>query len=407
LTIRGDFCILNMLKRKNKVFETFVRETSDENNSIKGCNMIKVKNLEAFCYAALSLLLSLYAGNFAVAGQVDSDGNGLPDIALERQTILDSCEYPVALDTGDVINTIPAPGSRCQGMTFDGEYLWVSDYQTDLLYQISTDDGTVQRYITAPGDYVEGMAFDGTYLWASDNNGEGNNSDVIYKLDPANGDIILALDIDLNWTHGITWDGEYIWANDFDTHRIYKLNPDNGQIITSIPTSSGSIGLTWDGMYLWTDDLSTDDLRKLDPLTGDVLLYVNSPHTNPRDMAWDGYYVWVLAWQNATIYQVDVGGPPTAVDNHDRMPSSLNLISNYPNPFNAITTIRYNLPVASDVVIDIYDILGRKVRILEDERKQAGTHVVDFDASGLASGIYFYRLQTGDVVESKGMLLLK
>ncbi|OYD15204.1 hypothetical protein CH333_06290 [candidate division WOR-3 bacterium JGI_Cruoil_03_44_89] len=80
-------------------------------------------------------------------------------------------DVSTAKDTGDVIHTIPAPGYRCQGLTYDGTYLWVSDYQTDSIYKVSTVDGAVQSSFSAPGNYVEGLGWDGTYLWASDNGG--------------------------------------------------------------------------------------------------------------------------------------------------------------------------------------------------------------------------------------------
>ena len=80
---------------------------------------------------------------------------------------------------------------------------------------------------------------------------------------------------------------------------------------------------------------------------------------------------------------------------------------NYPNPFNSSTSIEYGLPEAGRVRIDIYDLLGRKVEILVDEEKRAGRHEVVWDASGYSSGVYFYRIEAGDFVETKRMVFLK
>ncbi|MFQ3597810.1 MAG: T9SS type A sorting domain-containing protein [Chloroherpetonaceae bacterium] len=88
-------------------------------------------------------------------------------------------------------------------------------------------------------------------------------------------------------------------------------------------------------------------------------------------------------------------------------PSAFNLAQNYPNPFNPSTTIEYQLPSASFVKLDVFDALGRKVSTLVNERKGAGTHQVNFNAAGLASGTYFYKLQVGDRVETRKMLLVK
>ena len=79
----------------------------------------------------------------------------------------------------------------------------------------------------------------------------------------------------------------------------------------------------------------------------------------------------------------------------------------YPNPFNALTTIRYNLLSASNVRIDIYDILGCKVETLIDKQQPTGYHRVIWDAGDYSSGVYFYKFQAGDFSESRKMILLK
>ena len=77
------------------------------------------------------------------------------------------------------------------------------------------------------------------------------------------------------------------------------------------------------------------------------------------------------------------------------------LHENYPNPFNPSTTIRYELPKASIVRLSVYDILGREVSVLVNERKNAGAYQVKFDAAGLASGLYLYRLTAGSFVQTR------
>ena len=95
------------------------------------------------------------------------------------------------------------------------------------------------------------------------------------------------------------------------------------------------------------------------------------------------------------------------------IPQSFRLEQNYPNPFNPITNIKYDVPVDSRirgndrVVLKVYDILGREVKILVNEFQSAGTFEVTFDGSNLASGVYFYKLIVGDFVSVKKMVLLK
>ncbi len=89
------------------------------------------------------------------------------------------------------------------------------------------------------------------------------------------------------------------------------------------------------------------------------------------------------------------------------VPRAYALDQNYPNPFNPATTIRYELPKASGVTLKVYNILGQEVATLVDEYQSAGYKSVRFNGSGLASGIYVYRLQAGDYVAAKKFVLLK
>ncbi len=90
-----------------------------------------------------------------------------------------------------------------------------------------------------------------------------------------------------------------------------------------------------------------------------------------------------------------------------RLPEGFSLSQNYPNPFNAMTVIRYSLPEPSDVAIEIYDILGRKVETLMQGEQQAGYHRVVWNALDKSSGIFFFRIQAGDHSETRRMLLLR
>jgi len=87
--------------------------------------------------------------------------------------------------------------------------------------------------------------------------------------------------------------------------------------------------------------------------------------------------------------------------------NSFALFQNYPNPFNPTTTIRFALPVESRVKINIYNSLGQLVETLADKDMKAGYHEINFNASGLASGVYFYKLTSGNFVETRKMLLMK
>jgi hypothetical protein len=89
------------------------------------------------------------------------------------------------------------------------------------------------------------------------------------------------------------------------------------------------------------------------------------------------------------------------------LPVTYSLSQNYPNPFNPSTTIKYELPHSAMVRLSVFDMLGREASVLVNERKDAGVYEVKFEAAGLSSGVYFYRLQAGDLVQSKKLVIVK
>jgi hypothetical protein len=134
------------------------------------------------------------------------------------------------------------------------------------------------------------------------------------------------------------------------------------------------------------------------------IIYIDD---NDAGAAWNNQGVWTT---NAVLYlEVEAGAlVPTSVKDMDAdLPFDFELGENYPNPFNASTAIRYSLTEPSDVIINIYDILGRKVETMVQGEQSAGYHQVIWDAKGHSSGVYFYGIQAGDYTEAKKMLLLK
>ncbi len=106
---------------------------------------------------------------------------------------------------------------------------------------------------------------------------------------------------------------------------------------------------------------------------------------------------------------------PSSVEEQQNLPINFSLSQNYPNPFNPTTTITYSIPQAVFVILKVYDLLGREVATIVNEEKQPGKYEVRFDGINLPSGIYFYRLQSGDLSlrsghgfsETKKLILLK
>ena len=97
----------------------------------------------------------------------------------------------------------------------------------------------------------------------------------------------------------------------------------------------------------------------------------------------------------------------SSITNAIAVAETFGLGQNYPNPFNPSTVISYSIPNDGHVTLKVYDDLGRVVATLVDQNQNVGSHSVTFDASHLASGIYFYRLVSGTYVSMKKMLLMK
>ena len=88
-------------------------------------------------------------------------------------------------------------------------------------------------------------------------------------------------------------------------------------------------------------------------------------------------------------------------------PYAFNLSQNYPNPFNPITTINFQIPIANNVDLSIYNLLGQKIETLVSGRQPAGRYQVEWDARGFASGVYFYKIEAGNFIEVKKMIIIR
>ena len=181
-------------------------------------------------------------------------------------------------------------------------------------------------------------------------------------------------------------DGEaHYWVDGLDSvfHYIDTIYPSVALIMAADDTAKSvdpGYGTTY-YTVLWD---------KLDSITTDAI------HNSILDLA----SIWYSAW-------IDAGSPSLgAVENHSE-PGSFSLGSAFPNPFNPTTTIEYEISFASNVQISIYDLRGREVEKLIHGPMEIGKHSVIWDASSVASGMYFYRIQAGDFVQTKKMVVLK
>ncbi len=111
---------------------------------------------------------------------------------------------------------------------------------------------------------------------------------------------------------------------------------------------------------------------------------------------------------NGIVLKTTDGGGPIGIEPiSTRIPNVFILSQNFPNPFNPITHIEFELPIKGYIKLTVYDILGRYIKTLVDQSLNAGSYNVDFDGTNYSSGIYYYRLETEKFAETKKMVLLK
>ncbi|TVR16458.1 MAG: T9SS C-terminal target domain-containing protein, partial [Balneolaceae bacterium] len=114
-----------------------------------------------------------------------------------------------------------------------------------------------------------------------------------------------------------------------------------------------------------------------------------------------------IVLHSADVTQIELVPQGGHIAEEPDLPNRFALEQNYPNPFNPITQIRYQLPVSSEVRLDVYDMTGRHVASLVNGQVSAGTHTLNFDARNLSSGVYMYRLQAGGQIFTRQLTLIK
>jgi hypothetical protein len=223
---------------------------------------------------------------------------------------------------------------------------------TGKLYKAEPRSGDTTFVGLAPGVKFTAMAFNPRTgeLWAADLSG---TKDIIVKVDPLTADTQFV---------GRTGDGRMTLALGFDDRgSLFALKSAVGRtLLVQVDTLTGAGTLV--------DTVSA---------SGVIAMTVNP-------------------------FIVSVPGQDLAA-----MPSSFSLEQNYPNPFNPSTTIRFGLAGRARVTLSVFNMLGQRVATLVEGEREAGYHSVNFDASGLASGVYLYRLTAGEHVQARKLILLR
>lgn len=198
---------------------------------------------------------------------------------------------------------------------------------------------------------------------------------------------------------GVSWNFQEIGGTPEDPDILFSIHPISPMEAWAVGRESDPLTLrgvtyhTTDGGATWVREITAPRLYWSYRIAG-----------SPSGHLWVGGYEGRILKRTA----------PTAVDEDDRTPQAFRLEQNYPNPFNPSTRIRFsvgqenqNMGEGERVTLKVYDVLGREVATLVNEIKPPGSYEVTWDASGMASGTYFYRLQAGEFVQTRKLLYLR
>ena len=161
----------------------------------------------------------------------------------------------------------------------------------------------------------------------------------------------------------------------------------------------------WQTVKSYTDTLSTWTYQSVDLtpfISGASSIKVRFRLYSDGGVTEDGWYV-----DDIKIIKYGVG--LVGINSNTELVNSFSLEQNYPNPFNPVTAIRYTVPsnAKGNIKLKVYDILGSEVANLVNEKQNAGNYEIKFDGANLSSGVYYYKLESGEFISSKKMLLIK
>lgn len=203
----------------------------------------------------------------------------------------------------------------------------------------------------------------------------------------------------------ISWSGTY--DQDGDTVRyLFGLFAVNGEARTQvalIDSDSSGYKTTLTLRVQDVDDLlANNSVDEGGAITLDWTIYLRDNHDTVQVSTYSGV-TFTPVWRSITFERL---GTSNKIDELGKA-YEFALNQNYPNPFNPSTSIQFSIPTAQNVRLTVYNVLGQQVANLVNQNLSAGVHTVNFDASALSSGVYFYRLEAGNKVAVKKMLLIK
>jgi hypothetical protein len=347
-----------------------------------------------------SAILIICSFSLTAIADVSSDdmANGIQYIAGQKIDSPDRYYYSMSADPlDDTLQIFRTPGTWPGGLTYDGTYFWNTDLDARLIYKLDANGQVDTTFAPPPDSYTpSGIEWDGANLWLVD-----EQLAMIYKLNPANGEVLNSFHIpdtlvgDQN-SWGLAWDGEYLWYSRYgERSRIFKIDPANGDTLFAFnPPDHDILGIAWDGAHICGVSISQATIYRINPANGQVVDQYPWAIPYPLGLYYDGSSYWNVSSNiqrggNQAVYRVDL---ETGIQEIIPLPDRQVHLKPFPNPFNASTNISYALEQRARVRLDIYNVLGQYIGTLYDGIQEAGNHNLNWNADGLASGVYYINL---------------
>ena len=295
--------------------------------------------------------------------------------------------------------------TRTLGMVIVGDTLYVVDITGVVGFDLT--NGQRIRTIPIPGmDVLNDITTDGTeYLYVTDS-GNGN----IYKVKISDGTSQIIVS-NIYWANGILYDefsNRLLFCAFGSNVPIREINLTNYSVSVVITTNFSDLdGLTTDNdNNIYVSSWGSNTVYKYDNSFNSPPEIFSSDHNGPADIFFDKTNN-VLVVPDFNSNNVEFISGPSFSENEEDYSFNYILRQNYPNPFNPTTNISYQIPAVNFVSLKVFDVLGNEIETLVNEEKPAGSYKIEFSASSLPSGIYFYTLKTEKYSKTKKMMLLK
>ncbi len=310
-----------------------------------------------------------------------------------------------------------------------------SNYGTPL--EMDQNNPSVYYYAPDGGGFYKSTDNGGTFTEISGNYPFRSPCDVMVMYDSSNvifiadgvtgsglGDIFKTVNGGVNWTkvHTNTASSEIpaLCNSVFDRSTMYATNWSGGDIYRTKNYGDNWSLLRTNSASGWAADMCREDPTFV--LTGSyggsTFLSLDGGTTFATISISGGAGAGEIAVDRGYVIDMRTGGIEKLVANYTvvtrteeklitSVPSDFRLYQNYPNPFNPSTTVKFDLPESGQVTLKVYDVLGREAAALLNEYRTAGTHEVTFNASGLSSGMYYYKIEFKGHSEIKKLMLIK